>query len=131
MNLKSEPSASVSVASFFLLLDATIWLVFAVLVATGIHPALPESRALQWVMVVLALLATGVLIGLWFFLRRRSRPAYYLTVASLFVLLMLTIADDVGLSDLLVLVAIVVPLVLLLKDRRWYLGGEAGHSTHA
>jgi predicted membrane channel-forming protein YqfA (hemolysin III family) len=60
-------------------------------------------------------------MGLWVFLRRRSSLAYYLTLGLLSVISLLTLTDDFGLSDLIVLIITIAPFVLLIKDRGWYL----------
>jgi predicted membrane channel-forming protein YqfA (hemolysin III family) len=77
-------------------------------------------------MAILALLTTGLLMGLWLFLRRRSRLAYYLALGLLAVISLLTITDEFGLSDLIVLIITVAPLMLLIKDRAWYLQRAPG-----
>ena len=122
----TKPPSTVPAAHFLLLLNALVWLVFGIIVAAGLHPSMPESDVFRWIMAVLALLTTGVLLGLRVFLRRRSRIAYYLTVGLLVVLSTLTVTDEFGLSDLIVLIIIAAPLVLLIKDRAWYLRRSPG-----
>ena len=117
--MKKTP-ATVSTALVFLLLNALIWLAFSIIVATGVHPSMPEDDQLRWIMVILAFLTGGVLIILWVFLRRHSKVSYYLALALLSMLSLLTVGDDFGLSDLIYLIIALVPLVLLIKDRAWY-----------
>ncbi len=117
---------SVTLASIFLVLNALIWLAFGVIITGGLHPAMPDTGLVRWGMGGLSLLAGGVLIGLWVLLRKRSAPAYYLTVAALVAFALVTVFDDFGLSDLIVELVVLIPLALLLKDRRWYLGAGAG-----
>jgi len=115
---------SVYAALGFILLNVLVWLAFSIIVATGVHPSIPEGNQIKWVMIILAFLTAGVLSILWFFLKRHSKVAYYLTLALLLVLSLLTVADDFGLSDLIYLIIAIVPLALLIKDRAWYLQGE-------
>ena len=123
--MTKRPS-TVPAALFLLLLNALVWLVFGIIVAAGLHPSMPESDVVRWTMAVLAFLTTGVLLGLRVFLRRRSRIAYYLTIGLLVVLSTLTVTDEFGLSDLIVLIIIAAPLLLLIKDRAWYLRRSPG-----
>jgi hypothetical protein len=115
---------SVRITLIFILVNALVWLVFALLVATGLHPSLPASIPLRWFMVAMSLIAAVALTGVTILLKRRNKLAHLLSVAGLGLLVILTVVDEVGLVDLLVLVAEVLPLVLLIKDRRWYWGKE-------
>ena len=113
-----RPPTSVSVTLALLLLNAAIWLLFALLGAIG---WIPVSGVMRWAMVVLALGSCAVLAGMAFFLWKRSRPAFYLSTASLAAVAVLSIADQFGLPDLFTLLISLAALVLLLKDRAWYL----------
>jgi hypothetical protein len=72
-------------------------------------------------MAFLSLVMAGILFGLFIFIRKQNRIAYYLTLAFFIFNVLLTIFDDVGLADLFVLVLNIIPIVLLVKDRTWYL----------
>ena len=118
--MKKTP-ISVSVTLILLLINAFVWLVFAIIVGTGLHPGIPKIDLVKWVYTSLSVLATAVLTCLWFYLRRQSRVAYYLTLASLAFVCILTFFDDFGLADIIFLIIPIAPLVLLIKDRAWYL----------
>jgi hypothetical protein len=105
-----------------MLVNALVWLAFAAVVALGMHPSLPTGDLVSVGVAGLALLAAVILVFLALLLRRRSRWGFILTVAALAVLAILTIADQVGFVDLVVLAIVVTPLVLLIKDRGWYMG---------
>ena len=109
----------------FLLVNAMIWIGFSVITAAGAHAGLPSEPAVRWIMAGLALGCGCILIGLAAALARRVRIAYYLITAILAVLAVLTITDDVGWIDLAYMGLVVVPLALLLKDRKWYLRKDA------
>jgi hypothetical protein len=117
-----------SVWSTFVLLgfSAFIWLAFSILAAAGLHTALPESRTIQWIIAGLALACACALVVLIILLGRRVRGAYFLTTALLALLAALTVADEVGWADLAYLAVVVVPLILMIKDRAWYLPKAAG-----
>jgi hypothetical protein len=122
----TKPPVSVAAALLLLLLNALVWLAFAVLVAAGAHPSIPHTDLVKWTMAVLAFLNAVVLMGLCGLLRRGNHVAYYLTLGLLVVLSLLTVADQFGISDLIVLILLGVPLVLLVKDRAWYLQPTSG-----
>ncbi len=88
-------------ALIFILINATIWLIFAVLAAVnacpdGVHPDCPPLDPGKW-----ALIAAGVLFVLQILLRRHNRVAYYLALSALAGLVLLTFMDQVGISDLI------------------------------
>lgn len=109
----------------FLLVNAMVWIGFSVLAAAGAHAGLPSEPAVRWIMAGLAFGCGCVLIGLAAALARRLRIAYFLMTAVLAVLAVLTVTDDVGWIDLAYMALVVVPLALLLKDRKWYLRKDA------
>ncbi len=111
---------SVNTTFILIVLNAFIWLAFGVIVAAGLHPAMPDTPSIKWGMAILALLCSASLLGLLVFLARRRRIAYSLMVALLALISAATIADDFGLADLVVLALTVAPIVLLVKDRAWY-----------
>lgn len=111
-------------ALVLVLLNAAFWLVFAILMVTGLHPAPPQSLPLMWTMAGLSLIASLVLFILCVFVKKHSRWAYYLTIAVLGTLVLMTIADDFGLADLVYLALTVLPLALLLRVRKWYFDSE-------
>lgn len=117
---------SVALTLLLILLDALIWLVFGLAVAAGAIPSIPAEGGLRWVAVLLALAGAAALAGIAFFLRRHSRPAYFLALGLLVMIAVLALADQVGLLDLAALLVNLVPLGLLLKDRAWYLGRKPG-----
>jgi lysylphosphatidylglycerol synthetase-like protein (DUF2156 family) len=112
---------TVRLTQFFILLNALVWLVFGVIVALGLHPALPAEGLYRWGMALISFLAAAVLIVLFLLLRRRWKPAWYLAVTALAVSALLTFFDDFGWIDLAVLAVMIVPLVLMILDRKWYL----------
>jgi len=111
---------SFQIALIFILVISIFWFGFSVIVASGFHPALPDSQLYQWIMAVLAFLTAVFLLIQYFLLKAKIKLAYFLTIAFLIFLAILTIMDDIGVIDFLVLLVTLLPVILLIKDRKWY-----------
>lgn len=109
---------SVSIALILVLVNAAFWLIFGFMFAFR-PTSMPEG--LKWIMVLLAISSSVILAVLARFLNRRNRLAYYASLTFLAVIAVLSITDEFGWLDLVSLLISLVPLGLLLKDRRWYL----------
>jgi hypothetical protein len=68
-------------------------------------------------MAIISILIFVVLGGLTFFLYKHNRMAYYLTLGFFIFTSILTIFDDFGITDLVVLSLGIIPIILLIKDR--------------
>jgi lysylphosphatidylglycerol synthetase-like protein (DUF2156 family) len=115
-----RPPPTASATILLLGLNALVWLGFAVFTVLGGIPSIPEGM-FRGLMALMALGASAVLASLVIGLRRRSRLAFYGALAVLAAIAVLSITDQVGLLDLVSLSISVIPLVLLVRDRRWYL----------
>ena len=100
---------------------AAIWLIFGLIVALGWHPNYNATGIFRWVMAVCSAAAAVILIGLGLLLSKKSRPAWYLSVILLVLMTLANLFDDMGWIDLLVMAGSLLPLILLIKDRKWYL----------
>lgn len=118
--MKNIPK-TVKVTLVFVLINALVWLVFGLIILLGLHPALPEDVLYKWGMGAVSLVAAGVLLGLFFLLKNRVGWGWYAAVAALAVSLVLSIFDDVGWIDVAMMGVILIPLVLIIRDRKWYL----------
>lgn len=107
----ARASTWVAAARVLIALNALIWFGFALIVAIGAHPAMPASALVRGVMIVGGLLAGAGLTALALLLGRRRKWIY---------LAALSISDQVGLVDLVVLAATLAPIVCLLRGRSWY-----------
>jgi len=105
----------------FVLLNALIWLVLGLLITVNRIPGIPNLPAMKVAMVILSFAFAAVLFGLVFFIQRHNRVAYLLALVIFIGTCLLTFIDDVGLSDVVVLVLNIIPIVLLIKDRKWYI----------
>jgi lysylphosphatidylglycerol synthetase-like protein (DUF2156 family) len=112
---------SFSLALIFIMLSMLIWLALGVIIALHAHPVLPDNPILQGGMAVLSFCAAGLLLVLFIFLRKRYRIAWFAALGFLAITSLLTIFDDFGWTDLVVLVINIVPMLLLLKDRAWFM----------
>jgi hypothetical protein len=112
---------SVIVTSVFILINMLIWLALGVIIAAQLHPALSVPPAARGIMAFLSIALAAILLALFIFLNKGNRAAYFLTLAFFAFTAILTFFDDVGLSDLVVLAINILPLVLLIKDRSFYL----------
>jgi predicted membrane channel-forming protein YqfA (hemolysin III family) len=72
-------------------------------------------------MAIMSFAMAGILTTLFILLLRGNRGAFYLLLGFFGLTSLLTIFDDVGLSDIVVLILNILPVVLLVWDRRWYL----------
>jgi hypothetical protein len=121
---------SVAVALAFVILNLLVWLGLGILVAVNAHPALPDSPLVRGVMSAGSFVIAGVILVLMILLLyRHSRAAYHLTIAFFVFTSLLNFFDDFGLVDLVALVINILPVILLLKDRTWYLSGRQGEPT--
>jgi hypothetical protein len=118
--MKETRPILIKITLFLILLNAFFWMFFGVITALGYHPGIPANEMLRWGMVVLAISCSIVLMVLVVFLGRHNRIAYGLTACILGLISVLTITDQFGISDLLVLLLTTITLLLLVLGRRWY-----------
>ena len=87
---------TVIVTSIFVLLNLLIWLALGILIATNLHPAKSLPSGTRGIMAFLSFAIAAVLLGLFIFLNKGSRTAYYLILAFFTFTAVLTFFDDVG-----------------------------------
>ena len=119
---------SVKVCLFLMLLIALLWAAFSFYVALDGHPSYSQLGLFKWIMAELTFFAALILFILWFLLRKRFKPAWYVAVMMLAATTLAGLFDDVGWIDVLVMLGSAIPLALLIKDRKWYLKIPAGLS---
>ncbi len=112
---------SVRLTLVFMLINAVIWLGFGVIVLSGLHPALDESKLIRFGYGGIAILAAAFLMLMYFLLRKPKKIAWYLSVLFFVAGAVVTLFDDFGWVDLVFMLVDLVPLVLFIKDRKWYL----------
>ena len=112
---------SVTLTYGFISLNIIIWFALGVIIAFDLHPAMPDQPFFKGIMATLSFVAAGALWVTFVFLQKHNRAAYYLMLIGLGVATLLTILDDFGYVDLAALALGLIPLILLMKDRQWYL----------
>ncbi len=117
----SNRPITVTINLIIILINALIWLILGIIIAANVLPGLPDLPQMKYILAVLSIVIAGILLGLTFFLCKSSRTAFYLTLAFFGITSILGIFDDVGLSDIAFLIISLIPIILLVKDRVWYL----------
>ena len=112
---------TVTACLILMLVSAFTWLALGIVIAAGLHPAIPDNPGIKAGMASGSIAAAGTLGGLVILLARRFGHAYYLSLAALSVSALAIFFDDVGWVDLIALIINLVPLFLLIRDRAWYL----------
>ncbi len=100
---------------------AVIWIVFGIAVVARLHPAFPVEPFFRWGIGSIAILAGLVMARLAVLLWKRKKFAWWLVLIGMSLFAMATFLDQIGWVDLLVLAITVVPIVLLIRDRQWFL----------
>ena len=113
------------IITLFILLDSLVWLGFSALIVFDKHPAFPEDPKVRLIMVVLAL-GTAVALPLLLFLYRKHKQTWacYLILGVLAIIIFLTVTDEFGLPDLVVLSLHMISFAALLWDRFSMTEGE-------
>ena len=101
--------------------NALLWLVFALIIAAGFHPSYPAGSDYRLPMALAGLAGSAVLAALAWLLRKPSALAYWAAVGVLAGTALMGLFDEVGLADLAVILLTLLPLALLVKSRNWYL----------
>lgn len=109
---------------FFVLINAAVWLVMGVLLLLGVNPALKAIGSLRWIFGALAIAAAGMMVMLYRQLKLRSRSAYRVTLSLFAAIAIVTLLDQGGWADALLLAITLVPLTFLFISRHWYFAGQ-------
>ena len=105
----------------FFLVIAVLWFIFSLFVVMGGNITYFQIGAFRWIMAGLTFLASIILLVLWYFLHRRFRPAWYISILLLAAMILAGFMDELGLIDYAFIILYLIPLALLIKDRKWYL----------
>jgi hypothetical protein len=118
--MKNIPTV-IKVALVFILLSALSWLVIGVLIAAQLHPGMPSDPLIKWGMAAASFAAFAVLVVLAWLLAKRRRLAYFIALVALAVVMLLMVFDQMGWVDLVAFIINLVPFLLLLIGRKWFL----------
>ena len=121
--MKNAP-VLIRIALAFILINALMWFLIGLLIALNVHPGVPEDALLRWMM-MLGMFGGAIILGLlYLLLSRRRRLAFFIALVVLAVIILLTIFDEMGLADFAALGLALVPFVLLILGRKWFLQRE-------
>ena len=112
---------TILVTQILILLNAAIWAGYGLYTLLTRNTAGTGLSAATWIMSALALASAVALVGVVLLLRKRNRWGFYFGLALLALIAVLSITDEVGLLDVLSLLVSLAPLILLIRDRKWYL----------
>jgi len=115
---------TVTINLLMILINGLMWLILGIIIAFDLHPAMPDSPSMRTGMAIISILIFVLLGGFTFFLYKHNKMAYYLTLGFFMFTSILTIFDDFGITDLVVLLLGIIPIVLLIKDRKWYMHAD-------
>lgn len=121
INKVIKTPVSVKVTLWIVLAVGIVWIGFSLFIALGLHPTYSQMGGFQWIIAGLTLVPGLACLALWFLLRKRWKPAWYLAVIALALMTIAGIFDQVGWVDVLVMLGSAIPLVLMIIDRKWYL----------
>jgi len=117
----ADRPSTVPLARFLLAVDSLLWLAFAAFTGMGAHPSFGPMSGYRWPVTLLALLVAALLGGLSVHFRNPTPLGYWLGIGFLAAMILASLLDQFGLADLLFVAALALPLLLLFKDRAWYL----------
>ena len=112
---------SVSTTTIFIILNAVFWLAYTVITAFGKTYLTTVPIMVKSIIIILAFGSSAILVCIAIFIKRRNRFAFYFGLLMLTIIAVLSITDEFGWLDFFSLLISLIPLVLLLKDRNWYL----------
>jgi lysylphosphatidylglycerol synthetase-like protein (DUF2156 family) len=121
---KTKPAvmpSSVKLTQIIILVIGILWICFSLFITLGLHPTYSRMGGFQWIVAGMILVPGLACLVLWFLMRKRWKPAWYLTVIALAFMTVAGIFDQVGWVDVAVMLGSAVPLALLIIARKWYL----------
>jgi lysylphosphatidylglycerol synthetase-like protein (DUF2156 family) len=117
----SKTPLTVKITLALILITAAFWFLFSLTVVLGGHVSYNRLGVYRWLIAALTFLVSLFLLALWHFLRRQFKFAWIVAVLTLAAMLQAGFLDELGWMDYFFIVFALVPLVLLIKDRQWYL----------
>ncbi len=120
-NFSSQNPSTIRWVWILSLLTALFWVVVAaVYIVRPWQNGTPISL-MKWIIALLMLCNAAVIVWLGRRLLKQGKPFYYLTLAYLFINILLTITDDFGIADLVYLLYAVALFVLLLLSKKKFI----------
>ena len=116
-----HPPKTTLITQILILLNAAIWAGYGLYTLLTHNTSGTGHSAATWIMSALALASAAALVIVVLLLRKRNRWGYLFGLALLTLIAVLSITDEIGLLDVLSLLISLAPLILLIRDRKWYL----------
>ena len=111
---------TVKIALGLLVLDSVLWLGFAVVTVLGFG-AQHIPAWLRLTMAGLSLILAAGLGVLFYLLIRKVRIAYWISLALIGAIAVVSLMDELGVLDISFCLFNLILLALLIKDNKWYL----------
>ena len=121
--MKKRPK-TILITQYLILLNVAIWAGYAIFTLLTRNDSHTGISTATWIMSALALASALALVVVVLLLRQQRRSGYYLGLILLTLIAILSITDQLGLLDILSLLISLAPLILLIRDRKWYLQKE-------
>lgn len=104
----------------FILVDSLIWLLFGLILVLNLHPSFIDDPMIRLVSAGLSWAAAVSLIGLLYLTCRFAGIWYYFLLLSLVLISFLTLTDEFGWPDLIILILHLLPMAFLIIGKRGY-----------
>jgi hypothetical protein len=127
--IKPRRPITFTISLVCILLNALVWLGLGAIIALNAHPAIPDLPYIKPFMIIASFGIAVVLFGLFFFLYKLNRWAFIPALTVLGASVLLNIFDQLGWSDLIVIALNLIPFILLIKDRAWYLSVQSNAAS--
>jgi len=121
---------SYKIALFLIPLVAIFFLIFVFTIILNVHPGMPESNVVRWRMAIVALVVAIVMFGLYVLMRKGNKTAYDMLIFILAISAFSLIFDDFGWIDLLFFGITLLPAIMLMYHRKYYINGLPDTTTH-
>lgn len=118
--MKNIPYSVIAI-NIFIIINIIIWFAFGGIIALNIHPALHVNEYIKASMAVVSFALFLMLIILYIYLNKRKIIAYYLAIIFFSFESIVLFLDDVGWMDIIALLFSLIPFILLINNRAWYL----------
>ena len=117
--MKNHPG-TVKISLGLLAINSLLWLGFAMITAFG----LVDQHIPVWLRLTMAGLSFFLAVGLgilFYLLLKKVRIAYWISLAVVGAISAVSLMDELGVLDISFFLFNLVLLVLLIKDKKWYL----------
>lgn len=101
-----------------IVLNAFIWAVYGIAAIAGFNRGIPSEMRFRIILCLMALAAGGALLLFYFLALKRSPRWYYLLLMELMFIIILTLADQFGWPDAVILATSIFSLAAVARKIR-------------